>query len=176
MTVPSMREAGDTGLRPKVDARQLWAGGLATAIVAALIALVGVLGCRWLFNVPILAPRRDGAYGDVATTGLVLAAAAAALLATAVCHLLLLTTPRPLMFFNWIVALATLVVVVYPFSTSAPTSQKLATAVVDLVIGIAIGSLINGVAARAVRRRAVRRDYYAPTVRGSGPPGTTPGF
>jgi hypothetical protein len=40
-----------------IDARQLWSGGAATAVVAALIALV----CRWLFNVPILAPRRDGA-------------------------------------------------------------------------------------------------------------------
>ena len=40
----------------RVDARQLWSGGAATAVVAALVALVGVLVCRWLFKIPILAP------------------------------------------------------------------------------------------------------------------------
>jgi hypothetical protein len=33
------------------DARQLWSGGAATAVIAALIALVGILVCRWLFNI-----------------------------------------------------------------------------------------------------------------------------
>jgi hypothetical protein len=37
-----------------VDARQLWSGG-ATAVVAALIALAGILVCRWLFGIPVLA-------------------------------------------------------------------------------------------------------------------------
>ena len=67
----------------RVDARRLWSGGAACALVAALTALVGVLVCRWLFNIPVLAPRRNGTYGDVHTTGFLLAAAAAALLATA---------------------------------------------------------------------------------------------
>ncbi len=59
--------------RPKVDADQLWSGGVATAIVAGLVALVGVLVWRWLFSVPIL-----------------------------------VSTPRPLFFFRWIVGLATM--------------------------------------------------------------------
>jgi hypothetical protein len=41
--------------------------------------------------------------------------------------------------------------VLVPFSTAAPLTAKIATAVVDLVLGIAIGSLISGVAARSVR-------------------------
>ena len=61
--------------RPQVDAGKLWPGGIATAVVAALVALVGVLVCRWLFGIPLLAPKSDGAYGDVHTTGLVLIAA-----------------------------------------------------------------------------------------------------
>ena len=137
--------------RPKVDAAKLWSGGVATAVVAGLIALVGVTVCRWLFKIPLLAPQRDGAYGDVHTTALVLAAAAAALVATAVLYLLLLSVPRPLTFFSWIIGLATVLVVIFPFSTSAPLDAKAATAVVDLVIGLAIGSLLNGVAARAMR-------------------------
>ena len=65
--------------------------------------------------------------------------------------------------------LATLAAVVYPFSTGAPLDQKAATAVVDPVLGIAITSLLTGVAARAVRRRAPTRSpagsrYAAGTV------------
>jgi hypothetical protein len=142
-----------------VDARQLWSGGVATALVAALIALAGILVCRWLFDIPILAPRRDGAWGNASTAGYTLAAAAAALVATAIMHLLLLASPRPRMFFGWIIGLATVIAVVYPFSTSAPLSQKVATAVINLVLGVAIGSLINGTAVRAIRRRAIADGY-----------------
>ena len=150
MTAPIMPQSGDSRIRPKVDGSRLWPGGIATAIVAALVALVGILVCRWLFRVPILAPRQDGAYGDAHTTGMVLAAAAAALIATGLAHLLLLSTPRPLTFFAWIVGLVTVVVVLFPFSTGAPLSEKVATAAVDLVIGFAIGSLVSGVAARSI--------------------------
>jgi hypothetical protein len=142
-----------------VDAKQLWSGGTATAVVAALIALVGILVCRWLFDIPILAPRRDGAWGDASTAGYAVAAAAAALVATAIIHLLLLSTPRPHLFFAWIIGLATVIAVVFPFSTTAPLSQKAATAVVNLVLGCAIGSLVNGVAARAERLRVVTGGY-----------------
>jgi hypothetical protein len=48
---------------------------------------------------------------------------------------------------------------VYPFSTTAPLSQKAATAVINLVLGAAIGSLINGTAARVIRRRAITGGY-----------------
>jgi hypothetical protein len=154
MTSPNMpagrtRESGLT-----VDAGRLWPGGIATAVVAALIALAGVLVCRWLFGIPLLAPKSDGAYGDVHTTGFVLAAAVAAIIATALMHLLLVGTPRPIAFFNWIVGLATLLAVLFPFSTSAAVTAKAATAVVDLVLGIAIGSLVGSVAARSLTRRS----------------------
>jgi hypothetical protein len=139
--------------RPTVDARQLWAGGAATAVVAGLIGLVGVLVCRWVFKVPVLAPRRDGAYGDAHTTTLVLVAAGAALAATMLLHLLLIGVPRPLVFFGWIVALVTVVFVIFPFRTGAPLEQEVATAAVYLVIGIAIGGLLGSVADRATRVR-----------------------
>ena len=142
-----------------IDARQLWSGGAATAVVAALIALVGILVCRWLFNIPVLAPRQDGAWGNASTAEYALAAAAAALLATAIMHLLLIATPRPLLFFNWIMALGTVIAVVYPFSTAAPLSQKAATAIINLMLGAAIGSLIYGTAARVIRRQAITGGY-----------------
>jgi hypothetical protein len=143
--------------RPSVDAGRLWGGGIATAIVAALVALVGVVVTRWLAAIPLLAPMRDGAYGDANTTSLVLLVAAASLVATGLLHLLLLSTPRPLMFFGWIIGLATVLAVVVPFTTAAPLEQKAATAVVFLILGIAIGTLLGGVGARSVREREPRR-------------------
>jgi hypothetical protein len=159
MTTP-MRRAGEPPPEPSgptrwVEPGPLWAGGVATAVVAALIALAGILIARWLFTIPILAPKRDGAWGNASTAGYVLSAAGAALVATAIMHLLLLTTPRPQVFFGWIIALATLVAVVFPFSTTAPLDQKFATAVVNLILGIAIGTLTTSVAGRSVRRRRV---------------------
>jgi len=140
----------------RVDPRKLWSGGAASAAVAALAALVGVLVSRWLFNLPVLAPSQDGAYGDVRTTVLVLLAAAASLAATGLVHLLLISTPRPFLFFGWIVALVTTLVVVYPFSTTAPLGAKIATAAVALAIGAMIGTLVGGAAARSTAR-ATRR-------------------
>jgi Family of unknown function (DUF6069) len=152
--------------RPRVDARMLWSGGVATAVVAGLIALVGVLVCRWLFNIPILAPKRYGAYGDAHTTTLVLIAAAAALAATLLAHLLLLSTPRPMVFFGWIVGLMTVIVVIFPFRTGAPLSHEVATAALYLVIGIAIGTLIAGVGERSTRIRTVPAEPAGPSYQG----------
>jgi hypothetical protein len=158
MTYPASPDKTSQPPRLRPDAAQVWAGGVATAVVAALIALVGILICRWTLGIPILAPSHDGAWGDAHTGEYVLVVALIALAATAIMYLLMLGTPSPGMFFSWIIGLATVVAVVYPFSTSAPLDQKAATAVVNLVIGIAIGSLLSAVASRAVRRGRPPRD------------------
>ena len=119
MTIPMSSQEPEPEVQRRVDARTLWSGGAATAVVAALIALV----------------------------------------ATALMHLLLLSTPRPRVFFTWILGLATVIAVVFPFSTTAPASQKVATGLVNLVLGIAIGTLLGEVSARATQRRVVRRSY-----------------
>ena len=176
MTVPMPRQDPVPEPTRKVDARALWSGGVATAVVVALIALVGILVCRWLFNVPILSPQREGAWGNASTVGYVFAAAACALVATALMYLLLISTPYPRVFFGWIIGLATVVAVVYPFSTTAPMSQKFATAVVNLVLGLAIGTLIAEVSRRATRRRVLtRRRYDRPTYPPPPPPTRTAG-
>jgi hypothetical protein len=145
----SPNDVGSGRVRP--DSGQFWAGGVATAVVAALIALVGILICRWTLGIPILASASDGAWGNAHTGEYVLVAACVALAATALLYLLVLGTPQPGMFFGWIMGLVTLAAVVYPFSTGAPLDQKAATSVVNLVLGIAITSLLTAVAARAVR-------------------------
>ena len=116
---PSRENHGGLASAVRVDPRKLWSGGAASAAVAGLVALVGVLVTWGLFSLPVLAPSQDGAYGDVSTTVLVLLAAAAALAATGLVHLLIANTPRPFLFFGWIVTLVTTLVVVYPSSTTA---------------------------------------------------------
>ena len=82
----------------------------------------------------------------------VLVAALVALVAAGLLYLLVLSTPQPTVFFRWIIGLVTLIAVVYPFSSGAPLDQKFATAAVNLVLGIAIGSLLTATSARAIRR------------------------
>jgi hypothetical protein len=155
MTYPaSPRDAATNRVRP--DSAQFWAGVVATAVVAALIALVGILICRWTLHIPILAPAGDGAWGNAHTAEYALVSAVIAIIAGGLLYLLVLGTPQPNMFFDWIMGLATLAAVVYPFSTAAPLDQKAATAIVDLVLGIAVTTLLAAVAARAVRRPVAR--------------------
>jgi hypothetical protein len=147
---PYAQRGGDRTEGLRVDASRLWTGGVATAVVAALVAVVGVLIARGLFGVPMLAPTEEGALGSATTARLAGVAAGAALVATGLMHLLLLFIPRPWQFFTWIVSLATLAAVLLPFSTGAGTATKVATAAINLAIGVAIGSLIAGVASSAV--------------------------
>jgi hypothetical protein len=152
VTVPRDVNAYDRPGR-SVDAGRLWTGGVATALVAALVALVGVLIARGLFEVPVLAPTDEGTLGNASTWRLAAFAAAAALLATGLLHLLLLSTPQPRRFFTWIITLGTIAAALVPFLTGAGLAEKVATSAITLVVGLAIGSLLSGVARSAIRTR-----------------------
>ncbi|MCO1659447.1 DUF6069 family protein [Pseudonocardia humida] len=141
--------------RPRIDAARLWSGGVATAVVAALIALVGVLVVRAVFQVAFSGSREAGAVGDSSTVVLCVLAAVAALAATGLAHLLLLGAPRPLAYLGWIIGLVTTIAAVLPFLSGRPLPEALAQAIIHLVIGMAIGSLVTGAA--AVASRDVRR-------------------
>jgi Family of unknown function (DUF6069) len=138
--------------RPQVNVRTLWTGGAATAVVAALVALVGVLLFRGVFDIPVLAPEGDDVWGDVSTAQLMVAAAIGALLATALAHILLLSTPRASTFFGWTVGLVTLAAVIAPFTNDADLDSQIATAAIYLAVGIATISLITSVMRMAVTR------------------------
>jgi hypothetical protein len=137
---------------PVVNGGRLWAAGVATAIVAALVGLVGLLVVRALLQIPYLAPLRSGALGDSRTALLCVSAAVAALAATGLAHLLLLSTPRPMAYFGWIAGLITAVAVVLPILNDDPLTVSLATSVIHLVIGLSITSLVTGAAMSASSR------------------------
>ncbi|MER6663932.1 DUF6069 family protein [Amycolatopsis japonica] len=139
--------------RPAVNGARLWAGGAATAVTAALTAIVGILIARGLVKVAVLAPSREGAWGGASSLTYALAAAAIALAATALLHLLLLTAPKPRTFFGWIMVLFTAIAVVIPLSLGAALDARLATAIINLAIGLAITITLSGVAGSAIRSR-----------------------
>lgn len=138
-----------------VDAGRLWSGGAATALVAAMIAVAGIVIVRGVFGIPVLAPEGDGTWGNASTLWYAVAAAFVALLATALVHGLIVSTPQPLRFFSWAIGLATVIATVAPFVPDAELDAKVATAIINAVIGIAIGTLVSSVARSAMR--AVRR-------------------
>ncbi|MDT7725507.1 MAG: hypothetical protein QOI21_2083 [Actinomycetota bacterium] len=149
--------------RPGVDAGRLWAGGVATAVIAALVAIVGLLIARGIFAVEVLAPKGEGIWGNASTTTYAVVAAAVALLATGLMHLLSVTTPAPGQFFGWIMVLATAIAVVLPLTLTVALSAKIATALINLAIGLVIAMVVSSMAesARTLHRR--KRSGTAPT-------------
>jgi hypothetical protein len=137
------------GVRWAVDAGRLWAGGAATAVVAALVALVGLLVAR-VFDIRALRPLAGDMF-ETPAMRYAAAAAAAALLATGLMHLLILSTPRPQSFFTWIVLLVTVVAALLPFLRDASRESQVATSLIYVAVGICVGSLVSAVAARSIR-------------------------
>ena len=142
---PAPAPGGD---RWTVDAGRLWAGGAATAIVAALVSIVGLLVAR-VFDVETLRPF-EGSTFETPGARYAVAAVAGALVATGLMHLLVLSTPRPQSFFTWIVLLATAVAALVPFLRDATMETQVATALINVAVGICIGSLVSSVAARSI--------------------------
>jgi hypothetical protein len=136
----------------RVDAGRLWAGGLATAVVAALVGLVGVLVASVADINPVSPEWLVGeAQGGKDGRNYALTAFLVALLATALLHVLLLTVPYPLRFFHWIVGLSTVAAVTVAFTRHGDVAEQVAAGTITAAIGIAIGSLLSGVAIWSVR-------------------------
>ena len=137
------------GSARRVNTARLWAGGLATAVVSALVTLVGSLLANGLLGTAALSPEDSWRFGGAGVTAYATLAASGALAATGLLHLLLPNTPRPLTFFCWIVGLAVAVATVTPFTQGGPAVVAAVTALINLAAGTAILSLLSGVGAAA---------------------------
>ncbi|MEO3890303.1 DUF6069 family protein [Nonomuraea sp. B5E05] len=142
------RRPGSAG--PRVNPARVWGGGVAAAVVAALIAVVGVMISKSLLGIRVIAPDGDPVYGSAATTGYAISAAAAALVATLLLFVLMLSTPEPARFFSWIAGLFAVIITILPFMHSADLLEQIATAAINLVIGIAIASLLTSIGRTAL--------------------------
>jgi hypothetical protein len=144
-----------------VEAGRLWAGGVATAVIAALTAIVGLLIAHSLFNVTVLQPEGQGVWVNADSVTYAVIAAAVALLATGLAYLLALSVPTPGTFFSWIMVLLTAIAVVVPLTLAVSLSTKIATAAINLLIGLVITIVIQSMLASArtgyQRRRTTMR-------------------
>ena len=61
-----------------------------------------------------------------------------------------ITTPRPRAFFGWIVGLFTIAAMIAPFASDGDLAGKVGTALINMGIGIAIGTLLTAVLSRTV--------------------------
>lgn len=137
------------GTRRRVDPVRIWAGGAATALVAAGIALVGVLVIRALSRLPGL---HEVGGVQIDQVSLAILAAAAALLATALLHLLMVSTPRAYRFFSWIMGLFIVALIVQELiGTGNGLITSALLSALYLIIGIAITSLLAGVGRTAIK-------------------------
>lgn len=123
---------------------------MAAALVAALIVVVGVMISGRLLGIHVLTPAGTSAYGSAATTGYAISAAAAALVATLLLYLLMLSTPEPTKFFAWIAGLFAVIITILPFMYTADVIKQITTAIINLVIGIAIASLLTSIGRTAI--------------------------
>lgn len=135
---------------------RLWTGGVVTALIAALLAVVGFLIVGNVMGQTILGVKPNGDPFNPSMIGYAFAGVVASLLATAVMHLLLVGTPRPLFYFGWIGALCTAILVLIPLGVHQREGgwlTVLPTAVINLIGGIAITAIVRGTAAASLTRQ-----------------------
>jgi len=133
-----------------VDARRLWTGGAATACVAALVAWIGVLVGQGVLDINLTTTAVVVRVSDSLSLNYAVTAFLMALAATALAHLLSATTPRPRAFFSWIVGLVTLAAMILPFARGGQTDAAVCVSVINLALGLCIGSLLAAVLSRTV--------------------------
>src|SRR6266536_3413244 len=131
--------------RPRVNAGKMWMGGLMAGVVAAGVALVGLLVIRGIFHVHVFVPSNDDSLVNPSSAWYALASFVVALIATGLLFVMIPFAPQPFQFFTWIVGLATAVAVLTPFTTDAFVSAKIATALLNLAIGLTILTLVSSV-------------------------------
>lgn len=141
---------------PHIAVGRLWATGLATALVAALAAVVAMILIRGVLNIPVFAPGGEGAWGNANTGYLAALSALAALAATGLLHLLLVIVARPRSFFAWIAGLATAALMLLPLTTGLSLAVRVGSAAVFLIIGVTITCLLYAIAPSVVTDRDYR--------------------
>jgi hypothetical protein len=134
----------------RLDAPRYWAGAAATVLVCALIGFAASVIIEEVFDSELLAPPDLFDAGTSASWAG--AGALFALIAAIVLQLLVLAAPRPSMFFGWLVALTALILAVLPFTGSPDIVSATLTAIVWLVLGLAVWSMLTGVLSRTLVR------------------------
>lgn len=144
--------SGTQDPRLGLEVGRFWAGVLATMLVAALIGLAATFILEEVLNLEIQ-PQADlfGTGSDLMAW--VVAGALFALAAALVLYLLVMSTPRPRAFFGWVVGLATVILAAVPFAGQPEIVPAILAAIVWIIIGSAVYSLLTGTLSRTVVQR-----------------------
>lgn len=134
---------------PTIDNGRYWAGVVATAMVAALVGVVGVIILDQIFEIDLIVKDVFGT--DSVGAAYVVGGVLAAVVAGALLQLLVLSTPKPRAFFGWLMFLGIVVAAVIPFTWTDSTESAAWSGFVNLLVGIAIWSLLTGVLSRTLR-------------------------
>lgn len=148
--MPPAAGTGRQELRWTLDAGRFWAGAVATAAVAALVGVVGSIVFEQILSIDLVVqdPFSTGSH----MSAYVIGGAASALLAGGLLHVLVVAAPRPRAFFGWIIGLLTVVAALLPLTWTSDLANALSTGGVNLLVGIAIWSLLSGVLGWTMRR------------------------
>jgi hypothetical protein len=144
-----------------VDTRTLWTGGVITAVIVGGLTIVGFLLVEGILRYPLLGDRASGVVQQATMIGYAAWAVLVALLATAAMHVLLVTTPRPRWFFRWLGGIGTAIAVLVPLTQHL--AAPMATATVNLMLGLAIIGLVHSTTAASLRPRHLTQAEITPT-------------
>jgi hypothetical protein len=136
---------------PPIDQPRYWVGALLTASVTGLVGVLALVVAHGVARVPVLFAA-DGRLTAVSALGYGLVVAAAALVAAAVYDAVLLTAPRPTLYFAWLAATLTALAVVLPFTAAVPLGAAVALAGANLLSGAVITCLLPMAGRDAVAR------------------------
>jgi len=140
------RGAYDAG----IDQVRYWVGAGITAVLAALVGIVGLIIAHGIIHVPVmfgsgtaLSPLNATLYG--------LAAAGVALGAAGLFDGMLHVAPRPALYYCWLIALVTALAALLPFTTTAALSSQIVLAAMNLGVGLITMILVPMAAVNARR-------------------------
>jgi hypothetical protein len=133
-----------------IDQVRYWVGAAITAVVAALVGVVGLIVAHGIVHVPVmfgsghaLTPVNATLYG--------LVAAAIALGAAGLFDGMLHVAPRPVAYYSWLIALLTILAALLPFTTTAVIGSQIAVSAMNLGVGLIVMILVPMAAVNARR-------------------------
>ncbi|GAB6937256.1 DUF6069 family protein [Isoptericola variabilis] len=134
----------------ELDRGRYWSGAAVTVVVCAVLGLAASVVFDSAFDVGLLGPSR--LVPDAPGLAWALTGALFALLAAVVLQLLVRVVPRPRMFFGWLVALVTVILAALAFTGGGDAASAVVTALVWIVVGVAVSAMLNGVLGRTLVR------------------------
>lgn len=150
---PVVVQADPTPVRKgiRVDQGRYWVGALLTSAVAAMAGVIGIVIAQDLLRVPLSMASIGLAGAGAGTYALV--AVLVAMLASLAYDGMLMFAPRPTVYYCWLAGLLTALAVLLPFTAPVAIGSQAALAIINLVVGVAIMTLVP-VAATNARSRS----------------------